>query len=199
MAGFRVAEPASLPNGINQTPAAVKALPPTQVTFTLSASPANAYFRSIGLNQTLPAEYDGEQLIVTFPGVALLEYTGASSGKLYVGQAGQLSVEATGGATVDELRNYLLTLPGLSRDTAAALQTISAWQTTIPLGIPTDRAGWTWIKVAGPLGGGGVVLNDNTGIGSAVLWQRNDGLQSLGVGGWGIKASDVQAVANSLQ
>ena len=198
MVGFTVAEPATLPNSINDTPAAVKALRPTQVTLTLSQAVANAYFKSIGSAQTLPATYDGEQLIVSFPGIVLLEYVGAPGGKLYVGQAGQLTVEAAGSAGVDELRNYLLTLPGLSRDTAAALQSISAWQTTIPLGIPTDRAGWTAIDVDGALGGAGVVLNDNSGIGSAVLWQRHDGSQSLGVGGWGLGASEVQAVANSL-
>jgi len=199
MAGFTVAEPATLPNGTSHTPTAVKAQPPTQVTFTFSAPRANAYFKSIGSSQTLPAVYDGEQLIVNFPGVALVEYAAAPRGRLYVGQAGQLSVQAAGTATVDELRHYLLTLPGLSGETAAALQSISAWQTTLPLGVPTDRAGWTTITVGGALGGAGVALNDNTGIGSAVLWQRRDGLQSLGVGGWGITAGDVQAVANSLR
>jgi hypothetical protein len=198
MAGFTVAEPATLPNGIGHTPTAVKALPPTQVTFTLSAPRANAYFKSVGSGQTLPASYDGEQLIVSFPGVALVEYAAVSHGRLYVGQAGQLSVQAAGNATLDQLRDYLLMLPGLSGETAAALQSISAWQTTIPLGIPTDRAGWTSITVGGALGGVGVALNDNTGIGSVVVWQRRDGLQSFGVGGWGIKAGDVQAVASGL-
>jgi hypothetical protein len=79
-----------------------------------------------------------------------------------------------------------------------ALQNLSNWQTTIPLGIPSDRAGWTSTPVGGTYAGSGVVLNDNTGIGSAVLWQRTGGSQSLGVGGKGLKATDVQAVANSL-
>jgi hypothetical protein len=199
MAGFTAAQPGTLPNGMPRTPTAVKALAPSQVTLTLSAVTANAYFASIGSSQTLPAALDGEQLIVNFPGLVLLEYAGATSGKLYVGQAGQVSVQVAGNATVDELRSYLLTLPGLSRDTAAALQGISNWQTTIPLGIPTDRAGWNAITVGGHLGGPGVALNDNTGIGSAVVWQPSNGLQSFGVGGRGIKANDVQAVANSLQ
>jgi hypothetical protein len=199
MAGFTIAQPGTLPSGMPRTPTAVKALAPSQVILTLSAATADAYFASIGSGRTLPAALDGEQLIVNFPGVALCEYAAPTSGKLYIGQAGQLSVEVAGNATVDELRQYLLTLPGLSPDTAAALQSISNWQTTIPLGIPTDRAGWNAITVGGHLGGPGVALNDNTGIGSAVVWQQSNGLQSFGVGGWGIKANDVQAVANSLQ
>jgi len=198
IAGFSVAQPATLPKGINPKPSAIKALAPTQVTLTLSASQANAYFKRMGSPQTLPAAYDGEQLIVGFPGVAVLEYAGRTADKLYVGQAGQLVVNVAGSASVAELRAYLLTLPGLSRDTAAALQNISAWQTTIPLGIPADRVGWTSTTVAGALGGSGVLLDDDSGIASAVLWERGNHVQSLGVGGWGIKASEVQAVASSL-
>ena len=151
----------------------------------------------------MPALYNGEQLIVNFPGVSLVEYTG--NGKLYVGQAGQLVVNVSGGATVKQLHDYLLTLPTLSSNTVTALNNIQNWQTTIPLGIPTDRTGWSTANVGGSLGGSGVKLNDNTGIGSALLWQRsngnngnNGGSQSFGVLGWGLKASDVQSVAGSL-
>lgn len=198
IAGFSVAQPATLPKGIDPKPRAIKALAPTQVTLTLRASQANAYFKGIGSQQTLPATYDGEQLIVSFPGVAVLEYAGPGGDKLYVGQAGQLVVNVAGSASIAQLRAYLLTLPGLSRDTAAALQNISAWQTTIPLSVPTDRVGWTSTTVAGALAGSGVLLDDESGIASAVLWERDNHVQSLGVGGWGIKASEVLAVASSL-
>ena len=92
-----------------------------------------------------------------------------------------------------------------------SLQSISSWQTTIPLGIPTDRVGFNAAPVKGALGGDGVILNDNTGIGSAVLWQHSENNTksqsesqgqsqsvSLGVGGVGLKATDLQAVAASL-
>src|SRR5712692_6683807 len=165
MAGFAPAQPSTFPSGINHSPSAIKALAPTTVTLTLHKATADAYFKSIGSSQTLPAAYAGEQLIVDFPGVSLLEYAGTS--KLYVGQASQLVVNVSGNATVSQLRSYLLTLPGLSPDTVTALQNISAWQTTIPLGIPTDRVGWSATKVGGTFGGSGVILNDNSGIGSA--------------------------------
>jgi hypothetical protein len=198
-AGFTPALPTTLPTGMNSTPATIKAVAPTTVTLTLSASIANAYLKSIGSSQTLPAQLDGEQIIVDFPGVTLLEYVGpVGSGKLFVGQAGQLVVNVSGNASVAQVRSYLLTLPGLSSDTVTALQNISNWQSTIPLGIPTDRAGWTSTTVGGSYGGSGVLLNDNTGTGSAVVWQRSNGSATLGIGGWGIKASEVQTVAGSL-
>ncbi len=210
MAGFTLAQPTTFPTGISHSPIAIKALAPTTVTLTLHKSTADAYFKSIGSSQTLPTSYDGEQLIVGFPGVSLLEYVGPSGGgKLFVGQAGQLIVNASGNATATQLRDYFLTLPGLSTDTANTLKNISAWQTTIPLGIPTDRVGWTSATVGGAFAGNGVILNDNTGIGSALLWQttsnnnqnnnnQGNGSQSLGIGGWGLKASDIQRVAGSL-
>src|SRR5579864_2580408 len=191
MAHLTVAQPSTFPTNVNHSPTTIKALAPSTVTLTLSAATANAYFNSIGSSQTLPAAYDGEQLIVNFPGVVVLEYSGSS--RLFVGQAGQVVVNAAGSATADQLYGYLLTLPGLSGDTVAALKTISNWQTTIPLGIPTDRAGWTSASVSGSYGGRGVMLNDNTGVGSAVVWQSSNGTRSLGVGGLGLTASDVQA------
>ena len=210
MVGFTPAQPGMFPAGINHTPATIRALPPTTVTLTLRKTTADAFFKSIGSSQTLPAAYDGEQLIVAFPGVSLLEYVGSQGGgKLFVGQAGQLIVSASGNATVTQLRDYFLTLPGLSSDTATTLKNMNAWQTTIPLGIPTDRVGWQTASVGGSFAGSGVILNDNTGLGSAVLWQTPptsnqsntnlpNGSQSRGVGGLGLKASDVQSVAGSL-
>ena len=117
----------------------------------------------------------------------------------HVGQAGQLVVNIAGNASADQLKDYLLTLPGLSSSTIAAVKNFSNWQYAIPLAIPTDRAGWSQTTVSGTYGGSGVILNDNTGIASAVVWQRNNGTQSLGVGGKGLTAAQVQSVASSLR
>jgi hypothetical protein len=196
LAHLTLAEPSTFPANVSHTPASIKALAPTTVTLTLSSATANAYFKSIGSNQTLPAQYEGEQLIVNFPGVVLMEYTG--SARLYVGEAGQLWVQVAGNATDTQLYNYLLGLPGLSSDTVSALKGISSWQTTIPLGIPTDRAGWIQTTVGGAYGGPAVVIDDKTGLGSAVVWRPSNGTQTLGVGGPGLTTADVQAVAGSL-
>jgi hypothetical protein len=197
MAGFSLAQPGNFPAGISHTPTAVRALAPSTVTLTLNKTKADAFFKSNGSSQTMPAAYNGEQMIIDFPGVAVVEYTG-SGGRLFVGQASQLVVNVSGNATATQLHDYLLTLPTLSASTVTALKNIQNWQTSIPLGIPTDRAGWTAANVGGSFAGTGVMLNDNTGVGSALLWQRSNGTQSLGVAGWGLKATDVQSVASSL-
>jgi len=46
---------------------------------------------------------------------------------------------------------------------------VTNWQSTIPLGILTDHVGWTSTSVSGPYSGSGLILNDNTGLGSALL------------------------------
>ena len=192
------AQPATQANGLSSTPSSIKALAPSTVTLTLQKTTADAYFKSIGSSQTLPVLYDGEQIVVSFPGVTLLEYSRNTGGSVYVGQAGQLRVQISGKASADQVRQYLLTLPGLSPATVSALQNISNWQYTIPLGVPTDRAGFSPATVGGSYGGSGAIINDNTGLFSAVLWQRSDGSLSLGVGGKGLTASQVQAIAGSL-
>ena len=198
MAGFTPAQPSTLPAGFAQTPASIRALAPATATLTLHKTTADAYFKSIGSSQTLPALYDGEQIVVSFPGVTLLEYTRSNGGSAYVGQAGQLLVQVSGNASADQVRQYLLTLPGLSPATVSALQNISNWQYTLPLGVPTDRAGFSSTTVAGAYGGSGAIINDNTGLFSAVMWQRNNGTVTLGVGGKGLTASQVQSIAGSL-
>ena len=197
-AGFTPAQPATLPTGFTGTPSSIKALGPSTATLTLRKATADAYFKSIGSPQTMPAQYDGEQIVVNFPGVTLLEYTGSKGGEVFVGEAGQLQVQVTGNATVAQLRTWLLQLPGLSSSTASALQNINNWQYTIPLGIPTDKAGFSSTNVGGSYGGSGVIINDNTGIFSAVMWQRSNGTVTLGVGGRGLTAQQVQSVAGSL-
>ncbi|MBV9545954.1 MAG: hypothetical protein JOY61_16405 [Chloroflexi bacterium] len=195
--GLSLAQPSTFPSGIDHTPTQVKAIAASGMSITFSKSKADAYFRQSGSNMTLPAQYDGVSLTANFPAVALVEYGGA--GRLYVGQAGQLEIDVSP-STVDpnELRNYLLTLPTLSRDTASQLAALSNWQDTIPLGVPTDKAGWKSASVAGAFGGSGIILNDNTGIASALIWQAGNGAETLGVAGYGLKASDVQSVAGSL-
>jgi hypothetical protein len=197
-AGFTPLQPATLPTGFTGTPSSIKALGPSTVTLTLQKAIADAYFHSIGSSQTMPALYDGEQIVVSFPGVTLLEYTGSAGGEVYVGEAGQMQVQVSGNASVSQLRTWLLQLPGLSSSTASALQNINNWQYTIPLGVPTDKAGFTPFTVSGTYGGSGAIINDNTGIFSAVMWQGSSGTLTLGVGGRGLTAQQVQSVAGSL-
>jgi hypothetical protein len=198
MAGFgSVAQPSSFPAGVNGTPVAIKALAPSQLSITFKKAQADAYFQQLGSSLTLPAQYDGAEMVFSLPGVSVIEYGGTA--KLFVGQAGQAQIQvAPNTINPDDLKNFLLQMPGLSANTATALRNLSSWQSTIPLGVPTDKAGWSATSVGGSYSGSGVILNDNTGVGSAVIWQARSGTETLGVAGYGLRASDVRSVAASL-
>jgi hypothetical protein len=193
-------DPASLPDGMNGTPPEVRVVPPHQVRFTFDQTRARAYFQSLGRNDVvIPERFDGASLVVNTPPAVLLKYgsTGAGTASplgvgLLIGEAGELTASAEGGVTLEELRNFLLGLPGLSPETVDQLQGIENWKTTLPVPIPVDQVNWERATIDGSPG---LLLNDNTGLGSAAIWQ-SDG-RIFGIAG-AMKARELQRVADTL-
>lgn len=207
--GFPVKTPGVLPAGVSPTPT-IRYLPGQTGRFTFDEARARAYFQSTGQpNVQLPARFDGATLVVNLPAAVLLHYpsataslpasAGSKSGLeaasgLLVGQAGPLTVEVVSaqGVTLDELRDFLLGLPGMPAELKAQLRTIQDWQTTLPLPIPVDKVSWQQTRIAGVEG---LILNDNSGLGSGALFQQDGRL--YGVAG-GFKADEIRRVADSL-
>lgn len=102
-------------------------------------------------------------------------------------------VVTSDGATVDELRTYLLAQPGLSPELAAQIRAIGDPTATLLLPIPVDFGSGKAVTVRGVPG---VFMGDSTGLGSAVIWVA-DGLVHLVAGTLG--EADLLAVANSLR
>jgi hypothetical protein len=59
--------------------------------------------------------------------------------------------------------------------------------------VPIDKMTWQETKIAGT---SGYILNDNTGLGSGAIWQRDGRI--IGVAG-PMKATDLRRVAESLK
>ena len=164
--------------------------------FTFDQAKAQAYVRATGRSdRVLPARFDGASLVIGVPSAVLLQYQDASNlPGLMVGQAGQLTATAEGGVTLDELREFLLTLPGLSPQTVRRLRAIDDWRSTLPLPVPASRTEWKETAIAG---GQGVVLSDlDARALSAAVWQR-DG-RVYGVAG-PLTTKELLRVAESLQ
>lgn len=201
--GFPLMEPdpATLPEGISDTPAEVRVMPAHQVRFTFDREKALAYYESIGQRDvSLPERFDGASLVVNTPPAVLMQYRhtgqttdGPLSLGLLIGQAGVIAVSAEGAVTLDELRDFLLELPGLSPETAQQLRTIDEWRTTLPLPIPADQIAWERATIAGS---SGLLLNDNTGLGSAALWQRDGRIYAIA---GAIEAEEIKRVADTLR
>jgi len=169
--GFPVAvpDPATLPAGVRRTPE-VMVSAARQLRFTFDSEKASQWVKQHG-GKALPERFDGASLIVSVPAAVALQYAGADgSPGLVIGQARSVEAHAEGGVSFEDLRGFLLDLPGLTAGTRAQLAAIGDWRTTLPLPIPAGQVRWQHTTVAGA---DGLLLGDNTGLGSAVLWQRD--------------------------
>ena len=63
----------------------------------------------------------------------------------------------------------------------------------MPIPIPADRLVWHRETIAGSPG---LLLNDNTGLGSAALWERDEHIYAIA---GAVKAEEIQRVAETLR
>jgi hypothetical protein len=193
--GFPVALPdaAVLPSGVDTSPHVV-VTPARQLRFTLDAAKVGRYLQAHGRAGTsVPAGLDGATLVANVPAAALLEYVAADgTPRLVVGQSRELTATVQGSVGLETLREFLLGLPGLPPETVRQLRAIGDWRDTLPLPVPADRIDWRSATVHGAPG---LVLGDRSGLGSAVIWQRDGRI--YGVAGV-LRQSQVLRVAESL-
>jgi hypothetical protein len=188
-------DPATLPAGLDTAPQ-IHVMAASQIRFTFDKTKASAYFKSTGHPEvSLPDKFDGATLVVSIPSAAILQYGDKSSrDALIVGEAGELVVDVEGGkVSLPEMRDFLLGLPGLPQATVSQLKQIQNWNETLPIPIPVDKVNWqsTTFK-----GNQGLLLNDNSGVGSAAIWHANGHL--YGVAG-SLKATDLKRIADGLR
>jgi hypothetical protein len=186
-------DPTKLPSGMDKTPQ-VRVMPGTQVHFTFDKAKASAYFKSTGHPEvSLPDEYDGATLTVSIPSAAVLEYGDKQSrAGLVVAQAGEVVADVQGKVSLTEMRDFLLGLPGLPPTVVSQLKLIQSWNDTLPIPIPVNQVHWESATINGSQG---LLLNDNSGVGSAAIWHANGHL--YGVAG-SLKAIDLKPIADSL-
>ena len=194
--GFNIAtpDPATLPAGADKTPL-VRVVPGSEARFTFDKNKARAYFQANGHPEvSLPDKFDGATLVVSIPSAAVLEYGDkASRNALIVGEAGELVVDVEGGkVSLPEMRDFLLSLPGLPPAVVAQLKQVQNWNETLPIPVPVDQVHWQSATFSGNQG---LLLNDNSGAASAAVWHANGHL--YGVAG-SLKASDLKRIADSL-
>lgn len=182
LSGIR-AEPldrASLPGPVAELSTTVYASAPTEVRVRFDTA----------RRPDLPARLDGVTLVVDVPGVTAIALGGeagdpaAASDGLGVGDtlvratAGTLEIGVEGGLTLDEVRDEVLAVPGLSPTLVAQLRGLDDWQTTLPLPIPAGVVDWRDTTVEG---NPAIAFGDGTGLGGALVWR--DGDRTLGVAG----------------
>lgn len=194
--GFPVSQVprSALPPGVLPTPS-IRVSPATTVRFTFDQERASGHLRASGhAGVALPERFDGATLVVSVPAAVMLEYRGSDgSPVLWVGQARELQATVEGQVTLEDLRDFLLELPGLSPEAKAQLRAIRDWRNTLPIPVPADQVRWQRTRIAGTEG---LMLTETGGLGNAVIWQRNG--RVYGVAGL-VGEQEIQRVASSLR
>lgn len=118
--------------------------------------------------------------------------TGAGMPELMIAQS-RAPVIRSDGATIDELRTFLLAQPGISPRLAEQIRAIGDPSETLLVPIPLDFATGKEVTVRGTRG---VMVGDSTGIGGAVVWVA-DGIVHMVAGSF--SENELLQVANSLR
>jgi hypothetical protein len=196
LAGFAVpvVDPATLPGGVERDPERILVSRAREIRLTFDRDRALDYLRRNGRPAArLPERYDGTQLVIQLPAAIVQQFAGRDGGPaLLVAKAGMLGLDAEGGASLEELREVVLDLPGLPAETVAQLRAIGDWRNTLPLPVPTDEVRWRPTMVEGTEA---ISFADQTGRLHALLWQR--GGHVWGVAGV-LGADEARGVASSL-
>ena len=203
LSGLPVLNPTGLPNSVDTKHVSFGTIPQSTGSFTFNAARAQAYAAASGRSiPKMPNGIDGSTLSVS-GGPAEFELFGelgrggatpATSGgapqlpTLAIGAMKAPSVSSTG-VTVDQLKSYLKLLdPKL----APAIDAIGSAGNVLPIPVPVDRVQQTAVSINGAAG---VALGDNTGLGSAVIWETKGRI-------WAVAGTITQtqaiAIASSL-
>jgi hypothetical protein len=142
--------------GLPATPNRVAALAPGVVRLVFSARDGNG----------VPAELDGAALVVEVPG-AIGAFFGTNNEEFAIGSSGPFVIRAEG-ASLEEIRSFVLSRDELPEDLRAQLAAIDDWRSTIPVPVPLDGPGWNEVEVAGRPA---VAFGDDSGLGAFVIRQ----------------------------
>jgi hypothetical protein len=173
-------------------------------TFTFSAEKAQAAAVSRGKTlPAMPAGLDGATLTVTVgPAVGEvygnLNQPGSSANdinlpQLVIAKSAAPTVTSTQ-VSAQALEDYILGLPGISKELASAVRAVKNPSTTLLIPVPVEYATATQVNINGA---NGVALGDNTGLGGGVVWVGKDGYVYVVAGS--IKQTDAIRIADNLK
>ena len=186
MVNFPILVPSTLPRGILGT-SDFSVIDAGHGTFTFNASKAHAYFVKNGYgNVNIPTNLDGATFDVTTTAGVVIAYGNQTTTQFMVVEFPSPVVRATGNASIQELRDVALSLPGLPAQLVAQLKQLDLNSGVVPLPIPKGVNSQS-VTVHGTRG---LLLTSNISTtieqlkkfpaGSAVVWQAHGIIYALG-------------------
>jgi hypothetical protein len=190
--GLTLAPLTDLPTGVTGDPS-YHVVGQQSAVFQFSAQKAKqAVAAAGGTLPALPPELDGAQLrLQAGPAVVRVWQQTAGIPSLVVAEIGAPTAE-TSGASLNVLRDALLSLPGMPPELAAQLRAVTSDGTTLPIPIPQDLFTSSSTTVAGAAA---TLIQSKDGTLTGVIWV-SDGVVRV-VGG-PLSESEVMSVANQL-
>jgi hypothetical protein len=202
--GMRVLQPSSLPANVPAR-ASWEVVGHGSATFTIDASAAAAAAARAGrAAPSIPDSLNGTSVTVQAGPAVVAVYgagaAGASAGTglldspptLLIAQA-MRPTASTNGATLQQLESFLLSQPNISPQLAAEIRAIGQPSSTLPVPIISGLMTSESVTIDGVQG---VAAGDSTGLGAAVIWEK-DGVV-YAVGGL-LPQSEVLDIARSLR
>jgi hypothetical protein len=191
--GLDVPEVVTLPTGVSGGPT-YEVGNQVSATFTFSAAKAAQAASAAGRPlPPVPAGIDGSRVrLEAGPGVAEIWSQGGGIPTLVVGRLIAPTADSSG-VPFTTVRDYLLSLPGISPGLAAQLRAFPADASTLPLPVPAAQVSSSTADVDGSQA---TVLSSKDGTMAAVVWVK-DGVLT-GVGGV-LGADEVLSVARGLR
>ncbi len=190
-----------LPDGVSTT-VTYAATPNAVAVFTFSKVKAAAAAEKAGkMLPALPAGMDGAKLTVSLgPAVAEIygDMTQATAGAAQM-RLPQLVVAASNAplatstqVTVQQLEDYILSMPGISTDLTNAIKALGDPSKTLVIPVPIQFATSSPVPVQNV---NGVALGDNTGVGAGVIWVKSGVVYAVA---GTVKKDDAVKIANYL-
>nr|BBH95367.1 hypothetical protein KTA_35660 [Thermogemmatispora argillosa] len=204
LAGFALKLPAQLPAGFSGRQPVFDVLEGGQATFIFRAASARAYLTRIGHAEVpVPAQLDGATFVIHVSRIVEAHYVSSGGKLLAILQTPSPTIEATGKASLEDLRAFLLSLPGLPSSLVQQLRQIDLRSGTVPIPVLTGMTSQA-VTVQGQAG---LLLTSQqlasskkvTDLpdGVAVLWQAQGYIYLLSESGG--DQHELLRAANSLQ
>jgi hypothetical protein len=199
---FSVVLPKQLPDGVANSPS-FSVVDGGHGVFTFSVAKMHAYLVKNGHgNVKIPANLDGATFDVTTTAGVMIKYGYHGGNPFLVVELPSPVIRATGGASLEQLQNFMLSLPGLPPSLVAQLKQVNLANGTIPLPVPAGIDAHS-VTVNGA---SGVLLNSNKTTtvesikqfpaGSMIVWQAKGIIYALG--GITTNTNQLVAAANSI-
>ncbi len=203
MVDFPILLPHYLPRGISGAPD-FGVIDGGHATFIFSASKAHAYFVKNGYgNVNIPAKLDGATFDITTTAGVMIAYGNQADTQFMVVEVPSPVVRAIGKASLQELSDFILSLPGLPPQLVTQLKQIDLNSGMFPLPVPSGVDSQP-VTVHGT---SGLLLTSNVSTtieqikkfpaGSAVVWQMRGIIFALG--GTVADTNQLLTSANSLR